>query len=125
MVLPPNNILGRTDEWVVRSSPLTLGRAITVFQDFSERPHSSGDERGITRCVGSRPSGRCRLSSREGSRPRSSAHKKAPKYGALFYGGEGGIRTLEALRLTHFPGVLLRPLGHLTSKLFFFAFSMT
>ena len=30
------------------------------------------------------------------------------------YGGEGGIRTLEGLRLTHFPGVLLRPLGHLT-----------
>ena len=30
------------------------------------------------------------------------------------YGGEGGIRTLEAFRLTHFPGVLLRPLGHLT-----------
>lgn len=29
-------------------------------------------------------------------------------------GGEGGIRTLEALRPTHFPGVLLRPLGHLT-----------
>ena len=29
-------------------------------------------------------------------------------------GGEGGIRTHEALRLTHFPGVLLRPLGHLT-----------
>ncbi len=29
-------------------------------------------------------------------------------------GGEGGIRTLEAFRLTHFPGVLLQPLGHLT-----------
>ncbi len=29
-------------------------------------------------------------------------------------GGERGIRTLEAFRLTHFPGVLLRPLGHLT-----------
>ena len=27
-------------------------------------------------------------------------------------GGGGGIRTLEAFRLTHFPGVLLRPLGH-------------
>ena len=31
------------------------------------------------------------------------------------HGGEGGIRTLEGLRLTHFPGVLLRPLGHLTN----------
>jgi hypothetical protein len=32
-------------------------------------------------------------------------------------GGERGIRTLEALRLTHFPGVLLQPLGHLTKSL--------
>ena len=31
------------------------------------------------------------------------------------YGGERGIRTLETLQtLTHFPGVLLQPLGHLT-----------
>ena len=30
-------------------------------------------------------------------------------------GGERGIRTLETLQtLTHFPGVLLKPLGHLT-----------
>jgi hypothetical protein len=34
--------------------------------------------------------------------------------GALKFGGERGIRTLEAFRLTHFPGVLLQPLGHLT-----------
>ncbi len=40
---------------------------------------------------------------------------------ALFYkiksfknGGERGSRTLDTLRYTHFPGVLLRPLGHLT-----------
>ena len=32
-------------------------------------------------------------------------------------GGEGGIRTLEELPLTHFPGVLLRPLGHLSGNL--------
>ena len=33
-------------------------------------------------------------------------------------GGEGGIRTLDTLlAYTHFPGVLLQPLGHLT---FFF-----
>ena len=31
---------------------------------------------------------------------------------SIFGGGGGGIRTLEAFRLTHFPGVLLRPLGH-------------
>ena len=35
------------------------------------------------------------------------------------YGGEGGIRTPDTLPYTHFPGVLLQPLGHLT-KLFFF-----
>ena len=30
-------------------------------------------------------------------------------------GGEGGIRTLgRGIPYTHFPGVLLRPLGHLT-----------
>ena len=34
---------------------------------------------------------------------------------AILYGGERGIRTLETLlTLTHFPGVLLQPLGHLT-----------
>ena len=37
----------------------------------------------------------------------------------LFFkdGGEGGIRTPDTLPYTHFPGVLLQPLGHLT-KLF-------
>ncbi len=29
-------------------------------------------------------------------------------------GGERGIRTLEAFRLTHFPGVLFQPLRHLS-----------
>jgi hypothetical protein len=33
----------------------------------------------------------------------------------IVYGGEGGIRTLGTLPYTHFPGVRLRPLGHLTS----------
>ena len=33
-------------------------------------------------------------------------------------GGEGGIRTLDTrLAYTHFPGVLLRPLGHFSGKL--------
>ena len=33
----------------------------------------------------------------------------------LQYGGEGGIRTLDGLSThTHFPGVLLKPLGHLS-----------
>ncbi len=34
------------------------------------------------------------------------------------YGGEGGIRTPDTLPYTHFPGVLLQPLGHLTKLLF-------
>ena len=29
-------------------------------------------------------------------------------------GGEGGIRTLGTVRYTHFPGVLFRPLRHLS-----------
>ena len=43
--------------------------------------------------------------------------KKKPAYKCeLFfkYGGEGGIRTPDTLPYTHFPGVLLQPLGHLT-----------
>ena len=36
----------------------------------------------------------------------------------LKYGGEGGIRTPDTLPYTHFPGVLLQPLGHLTKLLF-------
>ncbi len=32
----------------------------------------------------------------------------------LRYGGEAGIRTPDTLPYTHFPGVLLQPLGHLT-----------
>ena len=31
-----------------------------------------------------------------------------------FIGGGGEIRTLETLPFTHFPGVLLQPLGHST-----------
>ncbi len=32
-------------------------------------------------------------------------------------GGDGEIRTLERLPFTHFPGVLLQPLGHVTLNL--------
>src|SRR5690554_8060393 len=35
--------------------------------------------------------------------------------GFFSFGGEGGIRTLDTLlTYTHFPGVLLQPLGHLS-----------
>ncbi len=40
--------------------------------------------------------------------------KKAHQ-GLFQFGGEGGIRTLDTVRYTHFPGVLLRPLGHLST----------
>ena len=50
--------------------------------------------------------------------PRGVQHtKKKPAFSCeLFfkYGGEGGIRTPDTLPYTHFPGVLLQPLGHLT-----------
>lgn len=54
---------------------------------------------------------------------RKSTNKKPRNYAGfravldcleLEYGGERGSRTLDTLRYTHFPGVLLRPLGHLT-----------
>ncbi|KGJ95669.1 hypothetical protein ND16A_1204 [Thalassotalea sp. ND16A] len=42
-------------------------------------------------------------------------HKKTSKFiEVLFYGGDGEIRTLERFPFTHFPGVLLQPLGHVT-----------
>jgi len=35
----------------------------------------------------------------------------------LLFGGEGGVRTLDTLlTYTHFPGVRLQPLGHLTKS---------
>ena len=41
--------------------------------------------------------------------------KKAPSGAFLIIGGERGIRTLDTLlTYTHFPGVLLQPLGHLS-----------
>ncbi len=63
---------------------------------------------------------RCQLSNpgRGFSSPRWVPHaKKKPVLAYelfLKYGGEGGIRTPDTLPYTHFPGVLLQPLGHLT-----------
>ncbi len=48
---------------------------------------------------------------------RENINEKSPYFRTsshLEYGGEGGIRTLDTLPYTHFPGVLLQPLGHLT-----------
>jgi hypothetical protein len=45
------------------------------------------------------------------------AKKSLGKAKGFFICGENGIRTHEALlELTHFPGVRLRPLGHLSLK---------
>ena len=62
-----------------------------MFTHLSTAPHQSRKKRELTRAVET-------LKTR--------------------YGGERGIRTLETLlTLTHFPGVLLQPLGHLTVRL--------
>ncbi len=63
-------------------------------------------------------------SNREGSHPPHHSNGKYKQKSPVndraflfeFDGGEGGIRTLGTLPYTHFPGVLLRPLGHLTAK---------
>src|SRR5690554_5035591 len=51
---------------------------------------------------------------------RRDRNKKTPALLLGFHiGGEGGIRTLDTLlTYTHFPGVRLHPLGHLSNKLF-------
>ncbi len=85
---------------------------------------------GLTRCA--RPAGsppRCAgLSNwlRQLSNPDGGSHHPSRRCnmrkkslnassGFLFkYGGERGIRTPDTLPYTHFPGVLLQPLGHLT-----------
>ena len=59
------------------------------------------------------PSSRVLIPLAETKKPRQLA--KALLY--EFDGGEGGIRTLDTFPYTHFPGVLLRPLGHLTEML--------
>ena len=88
-----------------------------------------GGEGGLTRFA--RPAGspfaarpvcptgcaRCRPRSGVLIPPECAYAKKKPilSYGLfLKYGGEGGIRTPDTLPYTHFPGVLLQPLGHLT-----------
>ena len=58
---------------------------------------------------------------RECSHPLSPPHKKSPNKGLVLCGGERGIRTLDTrLAYTHFPGVLLQPLGHLSGNSFCF-----
>ena len=82
----------------------------------------------MTRAIlGARPCGRRTavqngypaILSNKGSNPIAHHHlkEKSPilRQGSfLLDGGEGGIRTLDTLPYTHFPGVLLQPLGHLT-----------
>ena len=46
--------------------------------------------------------------------PTPAEFQKGPSGPFLNFGGEGGIRTLDTLPYTHFPGVRLRPLGHLS-----------
>jgi hypothetical protein len=84
-----------------------------------------GGERGIDwrvaltlRATVGRPK-RCFVEPRRGLSPShlGTLDIKKPDMSQAFlfkYGGERGIRTLDTLPYTHFPGVLLQPLGHLT-----------
>jgi hypothetical protein len=47
---------------------------------------------------------------------RTSVTRWSTDTGNVETGGEGGIRTLDTLPYTHFPGVLLQPLGHLSAN---------
>ncbi len=85
-------------------------------------------ERGIIRAYGPHPSGVAVAALRRSFAPAALKsnqrvltkasllliNKKAPGGAFLFIGGERGIRTLDTLPYTHFPGVLLQPLGHLS-----------
>ena len=115
---PPRSGLNRNSLWAVstlRASPLR--GSFQIAAQF------------VTRAIhGARPSGAfaslrrpnrqsCRFVEPEGSStpPSPPVTKKAPSGAFFVTGGEGGIRTLErGLAVTHFPGVLLQPLGHLT-----------
>ena len=86
-----------------------------------------GGEGGIARkrtCALAPPAGQrrcatwpdcCAISrTRRGFSP-ALTYKKAQRCWAILIGGERGIRTLDTLlTYTHFPGVLLKPLGHLS-----------
>ena len=57
--------------------------------------------------------------------PLCSVHKKTATWAVFLLltssiGGERGIRTLDTLRYTHFPGVLLRPLGQLSRNFYLY-----
>ncbi len=115
------------------SSPLSLGdtykqKACTSVQALNLNMAVRG---GLTRCA--RPSGSpfaarpvCPTGCASCRTPVGGSHppliwgihisKKPVLSYELFlkYGGEGGIRTPDTLPYTHFPGVLLQPLGHLT-----------
>ena len=113
----------------LRASPLR--GSFQIAAQFVEPEKALPDQReGLIRLLRSlTPPGRLRFATAscvaaarllvepEGSStpPSPPVTKKAP-FGAFFVtGGEGGIRTLDTLlTYTHFPGVLLQPLGHLT-----------
>ena len=57
------------------------------------------------------------LATRSGQ-PRSTLSERLELLLGFCIGGEGGIRTLDTLlTYTHFPGVRLQPLGHLSNTL--------
>ena len=88
----------RSGRWLISSAKSISGwRRISICHNPGGAAHLSGLPGGVQQA------------------------KKKPvlAYELFFkYGGEGGIRTPDTLPYTHFPGVLLQPLGHLTILFF-------
>ena len=122
---PPGCASGRTPSGLlIPRSGAAKKRARTCVRALFSNMAVRG---GLTRCA--RPAGvmACGHSVpwlRQWSNPVGASHppvrcckEKSPhlRTGSFHkYGGEGGIRTPDTLPYTHFPGVLLQPLGHLT-----------
>ena len=89
-----------------RASPILRPRLSRSCRKMS--PRTSPPQKSFARSARKRtPS--CTFSSRV-------CGESSPEIGAQKNGGEGGIRTLDTLlRYTHFPGVLLKPLGQLSN----------
>ena len=118
---PTTPLRVQTPPWAYRSiqkSPVLMGLRL-----MAEREGLLAALRLALRAIGTQR--RCSPSLRSVVKPSSRVQippwfylpetRKPRVNGASLYGGEGGIRTLgTGLPYTHFPGVLLRPLGHLS-----------
>ena len=94
----------------VRGVPVAEGVA-TVQVNMND----NGTDAALWRA---RPADACaRRTARRMSQWRAPKWARFARLSGLVSGGEGGIRTLdELLTHTHFPGALLKPLGHLSKR---------